>query len=119
MVTVTAFITYFIYLFYPYFTTQQHIIVPESNNNKDYPVLLLEWQLYSSIVFVNLPICLLAVCINADECACSSSHRRGGGGGVPRGRKGHGTAGGSGVRRGPDRPLRHHLLLTHPGNSVK
>jgi len=63
MLTVTAFITSFIYLFYPYFTTQQHIIVPEFNNNKDYPVLLLEWQFYSSIVFVNLPICLLAVCV--------------------------------------------------------
>ncbi len=47
------------------------------------------------------------------------SPRRSGGGGVPRGREGHGTAGGSGVRRGPDHPLYRHILLAHPGHSVK
>lgn len=47
------------------------------------------------------------------------SLRRSSGGGVPRGREGHGTAGGSGVRSGPDHPLRHHFLLARPGHSVK
>lgn len=68
-------------------------------------------------------LCLFARCV----CVCVLtlvmcvflSLRRGGGGGVPRGREGHGTAGGSGVRRGPDHPLCRHLLLTRPGHSVR
>lgn len=47
------------------------------------------------------------------------SLRRGGGGGLQSSRKGHGTAGGSGVWCGPDHPLCHHLLLTRPGYFVK
>lgn len=38
---------------------------------------------------------------------------------VPRGRKGHGTAGGSGAWCGPDHLLCHHFLLTHPRHPVK
>ena len=45
--------------------------------------------------------------------------RRGGGGGVPRGGKGHGATGGPGAGRGPDHLLRHHLLLPHPGHALK
>lgn len=50
---------------------------------------------------------------------CFSSLRCSGGGGVPRGGEGHGTTGGSGVRRWPDNPLCHHIFLTRPGHSVK
>lgn len=60
-----------------------------------------------------------SLCVLTPPMCVFSPLRRGGGGGVPGGREGHGTAGGSGVRRGPDHPLRHHLLLTHPRHPVK
>lgn len=60
-------------------------------------------------------LCVLTLVV----CVCVFSLRRGGGGGVPCGREGHGTTRGSGVRRGPDHPLCHHILLTHPGDFVK
>lgn len=62
------------------------------------------------------PSCFPPVCIYAGDVF---PLRRSGGGGVPRGGEGHGTAGGAGVRRGPDHPLCRHLLFTHPGHSVK
>lgn len=62
------------------------------------------------------PSCFPAVCIDAGDVF---PLRRSSGGGVPRGGEGHGPAGGAGVRCGPDHPLCRHLLLTHPGHSVK
>lgn len=62
------------------------------------------------------PSCFPAVCIDTGDVF---PLRRSSGGGVPRGGEGHGPAGGAGVRRRPDHPLCHHLLLTHPGHSVK
>lgn len=58
-----------------------------------------------------------AVCIHAaDVCL---PFRRSGGGRVPSGGEGHGATGGSGVWRGSDHPLCCHLLLPHPGHSLK
>lgn len=62
-------------------------------------------------------VCFLAVCIHAADMRLP--FRRSGGGCVPSGREGHGAAGGSGVRRGSDHPLCCHLLLPHPGHSLK
>lgn len=62
-------------------------------------------------------VCFLAACIHAADVRLS--FRRSGGGRVPSGGEGHGAAGGSGVRRGSDHPLCCHLLLPHPGHSLK
>lgn len=58
-------------------------------------------------------------CINIYFLIFFSSLRRGRGGRLPRGGERHGTAGGAGARRGPDHPLRRHILLTDPGHAVK
>lgn len=62
------------------------------------------------------PVC---VCFIAADVWLCSSHRCSGGRRVPRGGEGHGPAAGSGVRRGPDHPLRHHILLPRPRHSVR
>lgn len=58
-------------------------------------------------------------CINIDFYIFFISLRRGRGGRLPRGGERHGTAGGAGARRGPDHPLRRHILLADPGHAVK
>lgn len=73
------------------------------------------WQGLVSQVFL-IFYCILT--LNILLWSCPADLRCRGGLGVPRGREGHGSSGGSGVRDGPDHSHRPHLLLPRPSHAL-